>query len=171
MKPASNSSADASASDSPCQLLTFSLGAEDFGVDILGVKEIRGWTPVTRLPHVPPYLLGVLNLRGTIVPIVDLRVRFNLPVAEFTALTVIIVVAVRTPTATREFGLVVDGVSDVLNIDAGNLKEPPSLGGREAADFIRALAIVGERMVILLDVEALLRHDMELAVAAGRDAA
>jgi purine-binding chemotaxis protein CheW len=171
MKASPNPHADTTLRAAPCQVLTFSLGAEDFGVDILGVKEIRGWTPVTRLPHVPPHVLGVLNLRGSIVPILDLRVRFSMPAAEFTALTVIIVVAVRTATTVREFGLVVDAVSDVLDIDAGNLKEPPVLGGAATMDFIRGLAIVAERMLILLDVEALIRHDMDLVEAAGRDAA
>jgi purine-binding chemotaxis protein CheW len=171
MKFQSTVNADAGARNPPFQVLTFSLGAEDFGVDILSVKEIRGWTPVTRLPHVPAHILGVLNLRGSIVPIVDLRVRFALPTAEFTPLTVIIVVAVRTSTTVREFGLVVDGVSDVLDIDAGNLKEPPPLGGRASTEFIRGLAIVAERMLILLDVDALICHDMDLVVATDRSAA
>jgi purine-binding chemotaxis protein CheW len=143
------------------QVLTFSLGSESYGVDILRVQEIRGWTPVTRIPELPPHVLGVLNLRGAIVPIVDLRLRFNLAHAQFTPLTVIIVVSVETSSGAREFGLVVDGVSDVVDIDARNLKETPSLGSGAAVDFIEGLAIVDGRMVIMLNVEELIRRDTE----------
>jgi len=149
------------AADAPRQVLTFSLGAENFGVDILRVREIRGWTAVTRIPQVPPHVLGVLNLRGSIVPIVDLRVRFSLPDAQFTPLTVIIVLSVNSPQGQREFGLVVDGVSDVVDISAGNLKETPSLGSSSTAEFIQGLAIVQERLLILLDVDKLIHRDME----------
>jgi purine-binding chemotaxis protein CheW len=153
------------ASDAPRQVLTFSLGAENFGVDILRVQEIRGWTPVTKIPKVPPHVLGVLNLRGSIVPIVDLRVRFSLAQAEFTPLTVIIVLSVKSSHGQREFGLVVDGVSDVVDISAENLKETPSLGSTAAVEFIQGLAIVQERMLILLDVDELIRRDMEQVAA------
>ncbi|MDE2303956.1 MAG: purine-binding chemotaxis protein CheW [Gammaproteobacteria bacterium] len=147
--------------DVPSQVLTFSLGEEHFGVDILRVKEIRGWTPVTKIPQVPPHVLGVLNLRGSIVPIVDLRVRFGLAHAEFTPLTVIIVLTVNVGDTQREFGLVVDGVSDVVNIAAENLKDTPSLGSAAAAACIRGLAVVAERMLILLDVDTLIERDAE----------
>jgi purine-binding chemotaxis protein CheW len=150
--------------DAPRQVLTFSLGAENFGVDILRVREIRGWTPVTRIPKVPPHVLGVLNLRGSIVPIMDLRVRFSLPEAEFTPLTVIIVLSVKSPQGQREFGLVVDGVSDVVDINAENLKETPSLGSSSTVEFIQGLAIVQERLLILLDVDELIHRDMEAVV-------
>src|SRR3982750_4261270 len=96
------------------QVLTFSLGREVYGVDILRVKEIRGWSPVTRIPQSPQSVLGVLNLRGAIVPIIDLRVRFALQQAEFTAVTVIIVLSLRTEQGTRECGVVVDSVKDVV---------------------------------------------------------
>src|SRR5689334_24466469 len=92
------------------QVLTFSLGREVYGVDILRVKEIRGWSPVTRIPQSPQSVLGVLNLRGAIVPIIDLRVRFALQQAEFTAVTVIIVLSLRTEQGVRECGVVVDNV-------------------------------------------------------------
>jgi purine-binding chemotaxis protein CheW len=150
----------------PRQVLTFSLGAEHFGVDILRVQEIRGWSPVTKIPQVPPHVLGVLNLRGAIVPIIDLRVRFSLPQAEFTPLTVIIVLSVKSRDGQREFGLVVDGVSDVIDIDPSNLKETPSLGSSAASEFIQGLAIAGEHMLILLAVDELIRRDMEVALAA-----
>jgi purine-binding chemotaxis protein CheW len=145
----------------PRQVLTFSLGAEHYGVDILRVQEIRGWAPVTKIPKVPPHVLGVLNLRGSIVPIVDLRVRFNLTQAEFTPLTVIIVLSVNSSSGQREIGLVVDAVSDVVDISAENLKQTPSLGSRASVEFVQGLAIVASRMLILLDVDELIQRDME----------
>ncbi len=145
----------------PRQVLTFSLGAENYGVDILRVQEIRGWAPVTKIPKVPPHVLGVLNLRGSIVPIVDLRLRFNLAQAEFTPLTVIIVLSVQASSGLRELGLVVDAVSDVVDISAENLKETPSLGSRATVEFIQGLALVANRMLILLDVDELIHRDME----------
>jgi purine-binding chemotaxis protein CheW len=101
------------------QVLTFTLGDETYGVDILRVQEIRGWAPVTRIPQAQAHVLGVLNLRGSIVPIVDLRMRFSLPRAEYTPLTVIIVLSVESPQGRRDFGLVVDGVSDVIDVALG----------------------------------------------------
>src|SRR5262245_65637273 len=93
------------------QVLTFVLGGETYGVDILRVQEIRGWSAVTKIPHAPAHVLGVLNLRGSIVPIVDLRMRFNLDRAEYTAVTVIIVLSVHSASGKRPFGVFVDGVS------------------------------------------------------------
>jgi purine-binding chemotaxis protein CheW len=145
----------------PRQVLTFSLGAEHYGVDILRVQEIRGWAPVTKIPKVPPHVLGVQNLRGSIVPIVDLRVRFNLAQAEFTPLTVIIVLSVNSPTGQREVGLVVDAVSDVVDISVENMKETPNLGSRASVEFVQGLALVASRMLILLDVDELIQRDME----------
>jgi purine-binding chemotaxis protein CheW len=157
----------AAARVAPRQVLTFSLGTENYGVDILRIQEIRGWTPVTKIPQVPPHVLGVLNLRGSIVPIVDLRVRFDLAQAEFTPLTVIIVLSVKTANGRREFGLVVDAVSDVVDITAENLKETPSLGNTANVMFIQGLAIVADRMLILLDVDKLIHSDMEVQLALG----
>src|ERR671934_2968237 len=97
------------------QVLTFELGNETYGVEILRVREIRGWTSVTKIPHAPSHVLGVLNLRGSIVPVADLRVRFALERAEYTKVTVIIVLSVHSVAGRREVGVVVDGVSDVLD--------------------------------------------------------
>ena len=137
------------------QVLTFSLGAENYGVDIRRVQEIRGWSPVTKIPEVPAHVLGVLNLRGSIVPIIDLRVRFNVARAEFTPLTVIIVLSLRSAAGEREFGLVADGVSDVIDISPENLKDAPNLGPSASAEFIQGLAITGDRMLILLNADEL----------------
>ena len=149
--------------DASRQVLTFCLGSETYAVDILLVQEIRGWAPVTRLPQAPTHLLGVLNLRGSIVPVIDMRVRFGLEQAPFTPLTVIVVLSVQTASVRREFGLVVDSVSDVVDIDAADLKETPSLGSKASAELIKGLAAVADRMLILLNVDELIRRDLAQA--------
>ena len=138
------------------QVLTFVLGGETYGVDILRVQEIRGWSSVTKIPHAPPHVLGVLNLRGSIVPIVDMRMQFNLERAEYTAVTVIIVLSVQSPRGPRDFGLVVDGVSDVVDVDSAQVKAAPDLGSRAATEHIRGLMPIGDRMVVLLDIDRLI---------------
>jgi purine-binding chemotaxis protein CheW len=138
------------------QVLTFVLGKETYGVDILRVQEIRGWTSVTKIPHAPSHVLGVLNLRGSIVPIVDLRMKFDLERAEYTAVTVIIVLSVHTRAGARDFGVVVDGVSDVVDVNSAEVKPAPDLGSRSATDHIRGLVPVSERMVVLLDIDQLI---------------
>ena len=145
------------------QVLTFDLGGETYGVDILRVQEIRGWSPVTRIPKAPRHVLGVLNLRGSIVPIVDLRVRFGLQRAEFTPLTVIIVLSIESAAGRREFGLVVDSVSDVVDLEADAMGETPSLGGKLSAEVIDGLATVDDHMLILLNVDELVGRDLTSA--------
>jgi purine-binding chemotaxis protein CheW len=142
------------------QVLTFVLGSETYGVDILRVQEIRGWSSVTKIPHAPPHVLGVLNLRGSIVPIVDMRRQFNLERAEYTAVTVIIVLSVQSRTGRRDFGVVVDGVSDVVNVNAAEVKPAPDLASRAATEHIRGLMPVADRMVVLLDIDRLIGHEM-----------
>ena len=149
--------------DASQQVLTFCLGSETYAVDILLVQEIRGWTPVTRLPQAPTYMLGMLNLRGSIVPVIDMRVRFGLEQAPFTPLTVIVVLSVQTSSGRRAFGLVVDSVSDVVDIDATELKETPSLGSKASVELIKGLAAVADRMLILLNVDELIRRDLAQA--------
>src|ERR1700728_4494215 len=138
------------------QVLTFVLGNETYGVDILRVQEIRGWSAVTKIPHAPSHVLGVLNLRRSIVPIVDLRMRFSLDRAEYTAITVIIVVSVLSAAGRRDFGVVVDGVSDVVDVNAAEVKPAPDLGSRAATEHIRGLVPVAQRMVVLLDIDRLI---------------
>jgi purine-binding chemotaxis protein CheW len=137
------------------QVLTFTLGAEIYGVDIGSIREIRGWSPVTRIPNAPGHVLGVMNLRGSIAPILDLRRQFRLERAEYTPLTVIIVLAVQTATGRREFGVVVDGVGDVVALDGDAIEPAPQVGSRAGTGFICGLARIGERLVILLDSERL----------------
>ena len=146
--------------DTTQQILTFVLGSETYGIDILRVQEIRGWSAVTKIPHAPAHVLGVLNLRGSIVPVVDLRMRFALERAEYNAVTVIIVVSVETGAGTRDFGVVVDGVSDVVDVDTADVKPAPELGARCATDHIRGLVTVAERMVVLLDINRLIGEDV-----------
>jgi purine-binding chemotaxis protein CheW len=142
------------------QVLTFVLGNETYGVDILRVQEIRGWSAVTKIPHAPTHVLGVLNLRGSIVPIVDLRMCFALERAEYTTVTVIIVMSVNTAAGRRDFGVVVDGVSDVVDVNLAEVKAAPELGSRGATDYIRGLVSVAERMVVLLDIDRLIGKDL-----------
>jgi len=144
------------------QYLTFVLGGEHYGVDILRVQEIKGWVPVTCIPNTPEHIRGVLNLRGTIVPIIDLRMRFNLDEAEYNALTVIIVLSVKTEADERVIGVVVDAVSDVLSVGADEIKDTPDFGSSVNVEFINGIATLNENMVMLLDIDKMLTTD-ELA--------
>lgn len=145
------------------QYLSFKLAGEHYGVDILKVQEIKGWIPVTRIPNTPSHVRGVLNLRGTIVPIIDLRLRFNLEPAEYTPVTVIIVLCVKTAgLGNRVIGVVVDSVSDVLNVASADIRPAPDFGEGLNTEFIKGLATVGEHMVMLLESDKLLSAD-ELA--------
>ena len=142
------------------QVLTFVLGNETYGVDILRVQEIRGFSAVTKIPHAPRHVLGVLNLRGSIVPIVDLRMRFSLERAEYNAVTVIIVLSVQAHNGRRDFGVVVDGVSDVVDVNKAEVRPAPELGSATATEYILGLVPVSERMVVLLDIDCLIGNDL-----------
>lgn len=146
------------------QFLTFILAGEEYGVDILRVREIKGWDRVTPIPNTPDYIRGVINLRGTIVPIIDLRDRFGLESVEYTPMTVVIMLKVESEDRERIMGIVVDAVSEVYNVAPENMKDPPDFGAVVRADFIRGLATVDEKMVIVLDIDHLLNSD-ELAIA------
>jgi purine-binding chemotaxis protein CheW len=158
IQPAAQS--DTSVAPGSYQVLTFVLGRETYGVDILRVQEIRGWSSVTKIPHAPNHVLGVLNLRGSIVPIVDLRMKFNLEQAQYTSVTVIIVLSVRTRAGARDFGVVVDGVSDVVDVQTAEVKPTPELGSKAAREHIRGLVSVAERMVVLLDIDQLIGSEI-----------
>ena len=163
-----NSTSDQQQGAESRQVLTFVLGNETYGVDILRVQEIRGWSAVTKIPQAPPHVLGVLNLRGSIVPIVDLRMRFALESVEYTAITVIIVMSVVTSAGRRDFGVVVDGVSDVVDVKAAEVKPAPELGERGATDYLLGLVTIAERMVVLLDIDRLVGRDLT-AIGSGED--
>lgn len=137
------------------QFLTFRLDGLDYGIPIMQVQEIRGWTKVTPLPNSPRYIKGVLNLRGTIVPIVDLRLRFNLEETEYDAVTVIVVVNV----GGRLAGLVVDAVSDVISLSPDQRRTPPEFEGQANRQFVQGLTQVEEKLLVLIDVDKLVNHD------------
>lgn len=134
------------------QFLTFNLGDELYGVDILRVQEIKGYTTVTKIPNTPPHIKGVLNLRGTIVPIIELRTKFGMPTIDYTAFTVIIVVVVRD----KVMGLVVDSVSDVLNIDKKDIQPAPQFGAKVDVSFLDGVGKSGDKLVAILDMDRLL---------------
>ncbi|MBI5752789.1 MAG: chemotaxis protein CheW [Hydrogenophilales bacterium] len=141
------------------EFLTFTLGAEEYGIDILKVQEIRGYDAVTHIANTPEFIKGVINLRGVIVPIVDLRIKFNLGAAEYNLFTVVIILNV----AGRVIGIVVDGVSDVTILGAAQIKPPPELASTLDTQFIQGLGAKEDRMIILIDIEALLMSpDLEL---------
>ena len=142
--------------DGTDQYLTFMLADEEYGVDILRVQEIRGWDSATAIPNAPEYVLGVVNLRGVVVPIFDLRKRFNLENAEFNEETVIVVVKVEHDKGERTVGMVVDAVSDVYNITAENINDAPEVGGSVNMEFIKGLATINNEMIILLDIDELI---------------
>ena len=129
------------------QYLSFFLGDEEYAIDILAVREIRGWSKATRIPNAPPFMLGVLNLRGAVVPIIDLRLRFGVEKIDYTATTVVIVVAI----GKRLFGIVVDGVSDVLDISAEEVCPVPDFGAAIDVDYLRGLTTREDHMIMLLD--------------------
>jgi purine-binding chemotaxis protein CheW len=143
------------------QFLTFVLGGEEYGVTILQVQGIQGWDRVTPIPNTPEFILGVINLRGAIVPIVDLRRRFGMPAAEFGPTTVVIVVRVAQENRNeRTLGLVVDAVSEVCNVNAADRKPAPDFGSHIKTDFVKGLATVDKRMVILLDIDRLVSEGL-----------
>lgn len=137
------------------QFLTFILGNEEYGVDILQVQEIKGWDRVTPIPNTPDYIKGVINLRGAIVPIIDLRQRFTLESISYGPTTVVIVLKVSAQDKERTIGIVVDAVSDVYNIAVDDMKAPPDFGDIDV-EFVKGLATVDDKMVIILNIDKLL---------------
>ncbi len=141
------------------EYLTFRLDQEEYGIDILKVQEIRGYEPPTRIANAPAFIKGVTNLRGTIVPIVDMRLKFNCSRAEYNSFTVVIILNLRT----RVVGIVVDSVSDVMELAAENIRSAPDIDSAIDNNCILGLGSVNERMLILLDIEKLMSNvDMGL---------
>ena len=134
------------------EFLSFTLGEEHYGVDILKVQEIRGYDSVTRLPDAPDYIKGVINLRGTIVPVVDMRLKFRLENVDYSPLTVMIVLSV----GGRVVGIVVDSVSDVVRLGGEQIRAVPELGAAIDRQFMTGIGTLDERMLILLDIERLM---------------
>jgi purine-binding chemotaxis protein CheW len=145
------------------EFLTFTLGKEEYGIDILKVQEIRGYDAVTAIANTPEFIKGVINLRGIIVPIVDMRIKFHLGKVEYDQFTVVIILNV----ANRVVGMVVDGVSDVITLNPDQIKAAPEFGSAIDTQYVMGLGTVDERMLILVDIERLMTSsDMELMEAA-----
>jgi len=141
------------------EYLTFVLGSEEYGLEILKVQEIRGFDAVTQIANTPSFIKGVVNLRGKIVPIVDLRIKFNLGKVEYNEFTVVIILNLRG----RVVGIVVDGVSDVMDLNESHIREVPDLVSNIDTQYILGLASIDERMLILVDIERLMNsQEMEL---------
>jgi len=143
------------------QYLTFVCAGEEYGIDILRVQEIKGWEGATHVPHTPSYILGVMNLRGLIVPVIDLRSRFNLEQRPFNASTVVIVVRVKCSLAEKTVGIVVDAVSEVYTFPAEAIMPPPEVGEKIDGTCVSGLASVDDKMVMLLDIDTLVAASIE----------
>jgi purine-binding chemotaxis protein CheW len=137
---------------SACEYLTFRLDQEEYGIDILKVQEIRGYEPPTRIANAPSFIKGVVNLRGTIVPIVDMRLKFNCANANYDAFTVVIILNLHQ----RIVGIVVDSVSDVMGLAPDQMRAAPDIESIIDSDSIIGLGSLGDRMLILLDIEKLM---------------
>ena len=146
------------------EYLTFRLDQEEYGIDILKVQEIRGYEPPTRIAHVPEFIKGVVNLRGTIVPIVDMRLKFNCSKADYNSFTVVIILNLRN----RVVGIVVDSVSDVMELSPDNMRSAPDIESAIDSSCILGLGSVGERMLILLDIEKLM-SSVDMGLVAVED--
>lgn len=144
------------ASASPVQFLTFTIGTDEYGVDIMMVREVKGWSEATRLPNTPEYVRGVLNLRGIIIPIFDLRARFSGTLTAATEKHVVVILAV----GTRTIGMLVDTVSDILTVNSDDIKASPDTDQRPENQFVTGLIAVDKRMVVLLDIATLVASDM-----------
>ena len=146
------------------ELLTFTLGSEEYGIDILKVQEIRGYDAVTTIANSPDFIKGVINLRGIIVPIVDMRIKFHLGNVTYNELTVVIILNV----AHRVMGIVVDGVSDVIALNADQIKPAPEFSTSLDMQYITGLGTVDDRMIIVIDIEKLMTsRDMDLVELAA----
>ena len=134
------------------EYLTFRLGKEEYGIEILKVQEIRGYEAITQIANAPNFIKGVVNLRGIIVPIIDMRIKFNLSDVNYDQFTVVIILNV----AGRVMGIVVDGVSDVINLTADQLRPAPGLGAIIDTEYIMGLGTIDDRMLILIDIEKMM---------------
>lgn len=141
------------------QFLTFQLAGEAYGVEILKVQEIRGWEAVRVIPNTPAFVKGVLNLRGSVVPIIDLRERFSLEHCEYSPKTVVIVLCVEHEDSQFVMGIVADAVSDVLDINLADIKKSPNFGSKINTRYMRGMYVYKKKMIMLLDVDKLLNPD------------
>ncbi len=139
--------------------LTFALGEEDYGIEILTVREIIGVMEITQIPQVPPYLKGIINLRGKVIPVVDLRAKFQMPIVEDTEETCIVVVSVQEV----YIGILIDRVNEVLDIKSENIEPPPKFGSTISSDYILGIGKINDSIKILLGIEKVLVDDITRA--------
>lgn len=154
-----NANVTAKEASSRHQYLTFLLGDNIYGVDILRVQEVRGWTKVREIPNTPRYVKGVLDLRGTIVPIIDLRVRLSLEEVEYTPITVVIVLSIEVKGENYVIGIVVDTVSDVLDVELTDIKKAPNFGSSVETKFISGMVMSESGMIVLMNIDKMLNPD------------
>jgi purine-binding chemotaxis protein CheW len=153
---------EAKIEESTDQYLTFFMGGEEFGINILSVQEIRGWEEITSIPNSPKHVLGVMNLRGTVSPIIDLRFSFGIKDLSYTDETVVIIVSVETEGNPKIIGIVVDAVSDVYNFSQSQVQPSPELAQTNQAQYVKGLGSTDEKMVILLALSDQLIADTEV---------
>lgn len=151
--------------DTEGKYLTFSLAGEEYGIGILKIKEIIGMMPITCVPQTPDFIKGVVNLRGKVIPVMDLRLRFGMPANAYSERTCIIVVETDGPAGTVQVGVVVDAVSEVLNIKAEEIEATPAFGTRFNTDFILGMAKMNGGIKILLDIDRVLGSEETALVA------
>jgi purine-binding chemotaxis protein CheW len=144
------------------QILTFLLDGQDYGLELIRIQEIRGYTPTTPIPNMPAHIKGVMNLRGAVLPVIDLRLKFGMKAVEYTKFTVIII----AQSSGRSVGLIVDSVSDVLSAPADKIQPPPDFGSSMDGRFVQGLLKSGDQLAVLLDLDRLLT---ESEVAAAND--
>jgi purine-binding chemotaxis protein CheW len=159
--------ANGQSSGSGGKFLTFTLGNEEYGVPVLKVREIIKVMDITQVPQVPDYVLGVINLRGKVIPVIDLRRKFGFPAMEHTERTCIIVVDVDLPAMRVMMGVVVDAVSEVLNVTDAEIEDTPEFGGRATTAYLLGLAKVKDSVKILLDLDRVLGSDGQIGTRAS----
>ena len=163
---------NAANSIAPSQYLTYRLAEETYALNIGKVREVLDFTAITRVPRTPDFMRGVINLRGSVVPVVDLRVRFGLPRTEKTMDTCVIIMEVSLDGAPTVLGALADSVQEVLDLDADHIEPPPRIGSRLHTDFITGIGKHGERFIIILDLDKLFSGDeLSMVHAAGMGAA
>jgi purine-binding chemotaxis protein CheW len=169
VKPAGNLSVRLAQTRREGKYLTFSLGGEEYGIGILKIKEIIGMMPITHLPQTPKFVKGVINLRGRVIPVIDLRLRFGMDSIDYAERTCIVVVEIGEDIGRLQIGIVVDSVSEVLNIKGSDIEDTPEFGTRLRTDYILGMAKMEGRVKILLDIDQVLTTEASNGSALNED--
>ncbi|RUM93982.1 MAG: chemotaxis protein CheW, partial [Thiothrix sp.] len=160
MQQSAETEVDLQANIGTDQYLTFMLAGEEYGLDILNVQEIKGWEGATPIPNTPEHILGVINLRGTVAPIVDLRNCFHLEGSCYGTTTVVIMVKAEGDKRDRVVGIVVDAVSEVYNVSMDEIEPPPPMGTVVSTEYIKGLATIDEKMIIILNISKMIESEI-----------